>query len=36
MKHLQSFESMRLKEINNTINDIHMESEEGKVVDLKS
>ncbi|CAN5952100.1 unnamed protein product [Sphagnum jensenii] len=35
-KHLQSFESMRTKEINNTINDIHMESEEGKVVDLKS
>jgi hypothetical protein len=36
MKHLQSFESMRTKEINNTINDIHRESEEGKVVDLKS
>ncbi|CAK9254887.1 unnamed protein product [Sphagnum jensenii] len=35
-KQLQSFESMRTKEINNTINDIHMESEEGKVVDLKS
>jgi hypothetical protein len=35
MKHLQSFESMRTKEINNTINDIRMESEEGKVVDLK-
>jgi hypothetical protein len=35
-KQLQSFESMRTKEINNTINDIHMESEEGKVVDIKS
>ncbi|CAM6045612.1 unnamed protein product [Sphagnum compactum] len=34
-KHLQSFESMRTKEINSTINDIHMESGEGKVVDLR-
>ncbi len=35
-KHLQSLESMRTKEISSTINDIHMESEEGKVVNLKS
>jgi hypothetical protein len=34
-KLLQSFESMRTKEINSTINDIHMESGEGKVVDLR-
>ncbi len=34
-KRLQSFQSMRTKEINSTINDIYMESEEGKVVDLK-
>ncbi len=34
VKHLQSFESMRAKEINSIVNDIHMECEEKKEVDL--
>ncbi len=34
VKRLQSFEAMRTKEISSMINNIYMESEEGKVVNL--
>jgi hypothetical protein len=34
VKRLQSFQPMRTKEISNIINNIYMESEEGKVVNL--